>query len=356
MPSPAPETSSIFDFPAIELVRPLAVFGADFRVELSTALTFSPTTVLHACTGMTLQTLLRKDGRLRSVRQLADAATGKHRASPTTLKTVLSSLGPFADHFERALAGQPESYAPLRDTPWQVLSLFPSLQRQDNILGLVTAKMAELDRRMADANAMHLDNDRPGAERLLATVFGEDQLRSWREFGGPIALQVAILVETCLTVLASTERTLPVGAKRPGPPPSAALELLAPGRKPIRHWLKQVSAAVGCKSDSRFADYLLRKDVKRFGNRIICADTLKAWGSMKPGMVMPLDAGQKVLAVLANRVLADMLLARFGLARFLAFLCDLLRSSAVGEALPWTRAQALLHARYSDIWNGLPSS
>lgn len=161
-----------------------------------------------------------------------------------------------------------------------------------------------------------------------------------------------MLIDTALQVLASQESMLASAiAHRSRPSPSAALELLSPRAKPLGHWLRQVCVAAGCRSLGELEALLLRKGA-RLRNRRISLDTLKAWSSMRPGMLMTSAGRMAVLTVVQDEAQRGGLGVRFALARFLAFLCDLLRSSMEGESVMWAQAQQIVADRYRSCLEG----
>jgi hypothetical protein len=70
---------------------------------------------------------------------------------------------------------------------------------------------------------------------------------------------------------------------------------------------------------------------------------------MKPGMLMTLDGCQTLLKAVPNAERVGCLLVEFALARFLAFLCDFLRSMVLPGAPTWPHAQSLLAKRFAQI-------
>ena len=79
--------------PPLDLVRPLAVFGKSFRVELSTSITLSPDTVMRAALDKNFRTFLEENKLLLPLRRLDCAAKGMHRrAGPSAMQSVHAAM------------------------------------------------------------------------------------------------------------------------------------------------------------------------------------------------------------------------------------------------------------------------
>ncbi len=339
----------MFQLPILVFPRPLRVFGSAFRVEVSSALTLAPSTVLQAATGTTLLMLLRDAGTLAPLRQLAYALKGKHRLTATTRKTVLRHVGKFAVEVASVLDGDISLEDYVAESPWITLEEAVSIKSPDEFVGLIVAGMAGVDRQFLAGRASFIAGDKEAGVRSIAPYFGHSQQEEWRAFGNEIALMAAWYVETCIVVLAGAIRSASAALGLPSPQHRVVLDLLALGSKPIGHWMAQVCAAANCKSYSELHEKLLRDDVRYLGGRHISVDTLKAWSSMKPEMVMPLDAAEALLRIVPKTAQPERMLTQWGLARFLAFLCDFLCSSDVDGQVNWARAQFILHERYTAV-------
>lgn len=299
---------------------------------------------------MSLQSLIKSNGALLPLRQLAYALDGKHRLSPTTRATVVRAVGPWGAAVEQALDGKGVPAALEETSDWAiVLSALRPTSNGDFVYSAVR-HMAALDDLYFRVQRLSKDGRQEEAAMHFAAALG-DFLPHWRASCPAESLPAALRIDTSLRVLALLESDLSVSAVDGDAGASVVLALLRPGAKPVGHWLKQLQAAVrrkDIKDNKGLAKLLYLKAVQHRG-KPISHDTLKGWSSMKPGMLITLQACDSLLSVLNDKSTADLLRARFALARFLAFLCDLLRSSVAANALTWVEAQGMVAARYDAL-------
>jgi hypothetical protein len=335
-------------FPPVPLERPLEVFGKAFVIELSSGLTLGPDTVLRAALGKSLQTLLREAGKLLPIKQLRDGLQGRHRLSKTTRATVRAALGPIGDQFIGVLDGRPIPSELDHSSDWACLGATWGSPLGTNALHVVVSSFIELDKFVEAIAACASMHGREAAERMLQDRFGH-VLPAWRELCPLLSLDGCLRIESSLLVIAELEATLAAEGDRRISLTSPTLELLSPRAKPLGNWIREVATTVKCSNNRELADLLARKDLRQKSGRAITHDTLKGWSAMKPGMLMSLDGCQSLLAVVSAREVADSLLARFALARFLAFLCDFLRSSLRAEPPSWPEVQRVVMARFQQL-------
>ena len=334
-------------YPPIPLVRPLPVFGKSFRVELSSGLTLNPDTVLRAAIGKSLQTVLREEGLLQPLKQLRYGLLGLHQPSSTTKATIRSALGPAGEKFVAVLDGAhiPEELEKMSD--WSTLAMTWDVMSPDNVIHVAVKSYIELDKFAAQLSAFTAKNGREAGEQMFRARFGE-LLPIWRELCPHLLLVGCIRIETSLHVIADLE-AMPRAAATEVNAESLVADFLAPTRRPIGHWIRQVAEIVKCSNNKELADLLARRGILRPGGRPITHQTLKDWSAMKPGLVMSLDGCQTLLQAVSDKETAHMLLCRFALARFLAFLCDFLRACVSTEAPSCEEAQRVLLTRYKQI-------
>ncbi len=334
-------------YPPIPLVRPLAVFGKSFHVELSSGLTLNPDTVLRAAIGKSLQSLLREQGLLQPLNQLRYGLLGKHQPSSTTRATIRSAMGPMGDTCVAVLDGAPipEDLGKMSD--WSTLAMTWDVMSPDNAVHVAVKSYIELDKFAARVSAFTAANGREAGEQMFQARFGE-LLPTWRELCPHLLLVGYLRIETSLHVIADLE-AMPRAAATEVNVESLVADFLAPTRRPIGHWLRQVVETVKCSNNKELADLLARRGILRPGGRPITHQTLKDWSAMKPGLVMSLDGCQTLLQVVSDKETAQVLLCRFALARFLAFLCDFLRACVSTEAPSCEEAQRVLLTRYKQI-------
>lgn len=181
---------------------------------------------------------------------------------------------------------------------------------------------------------------------MFQTRFGQ-LLPAWRELCPDLRIDCCVRLESSLHVVAELE-AMPRGVET-----EEAVSLVAgfldSEAKPLGHWLRQVAAIVKCGNNKELADLLARRNILRHEGRPITHDTLKGWSAMKPGSLMSLQGCQALLKVVPDEEVAQRLLCRFALARFLAFLCDFLRSCVSTGSPTWPDAQRVILKRYTQI-------
>lgn len=334
-------------YPPIPLARPLPVFGKSFRVELSSGLTLNPDTVLRAAIGKSLQTLLREEGLLQPLKQLRYGLLGLHQPSSTTKPTIRSVMGPAGEKFVAVLDGAPIPEELEKMSDWSTLAMTWDVMSPENAMHVAVKSYIELDKFAAQISAFTADNGREAGEQMFQARFGE-LLPTWRELCPHLLLVGCVRIETSLQVIADIE-AMPRAASVEVNAGSLVADFLDPTRRPIGHWLRQVAEKMKCSNNKELADLLVRRGILRPDGRAITHQTLKDWSAMKPGLVMSLDGCQALLQVVADKEAAQVLLFRFALARFLAFLCDFLRACVSTEAPPWEEAQRVLLIRFKQI-------
>lgn len=333
-------------FPEVPLAHPLSVFGKSFKVELSSGLTLSPDTILRAAIGKSIQTFLREDGKLQPLKQFRDGLLKKHKPSRTTKATIRAAMGPIGERIVAVLDGGdvPQDLVSMSD--WSALAMTWGQTSTDNVLDVVVNSFILIDK-FVEAVAKCVEaNGREAGEQMFQARFGQ-VMPAWRDLCPGISTEGCLRIESSLYVVAQLEAHHRVpGAERSA---SLAASFLAPKAKPLGHWLRSVAVAAKCSNNKELADLLVRRNILHQGDRAITHDTLKGWSAMKPGMLMSLEGCQSLLKVVSDANVARQLLARFALARFLAFLCDFLRSSVKSDPPNWFEAQQVLRTRYQQI-------
>lgn len=335
-------------FPPVPLQRPLEVFGKSFVVELSSGLTLGPDTILRAALGKSLQTLLREEGKLLPMRQLRDGLQGRHRLSSTTKASLRATLGPMGDQVVRVLDGAPTPTDAGPSSDWACVASTWGPPLGASPLDVLVGSFVELDRLAEAVAACASVKGRDAAERMLQGRFGKT-LPAWRELCPALSLEGCLRIESSLLVIAKLEASRANADDRQIPSTSPSIELLSPRAKPVGNWIRQVASTMKCANNRELSDLLARKDIRQKGGRAISHDTLKGWSAMKPGMLMSLDGCHSLLRAVPETGPADRLLARFALARFLAFLCDFLRSSVRSDPPAWPEVQRVLTERFQHF-------
>lgn len=328
-------------------MRDLPVFGKSFRVELSSGLTFNPDTVLRAAIGKSLQTILRTEKVLQPLKQFHYGILGLHQLSSTTKATICSAMGPVGEKVIAVLDGAPVPEDLDNMSDWSALAMTWGCMSPDNAVDVVVKSYIELDQFAAALSACDVSHGREVAEQMLQARFGQ-MLPAWRALCPLLLLAGCLRIETSLHVVAELE-AMPRHVSTECAAASLVADFLSPTAKPLGHWLRQVAETVKCNNNKELADLLARRGILHRGGRPITHDTLKGWSAMKPGLIMSLDGCQALLEVVVDKEVAQRLLCRFALARFLAFLCDFLRACVSTEDLSWQQAQRVLLARYGQI-------
>ena len=334
-------------FQPIRLERPLKLFGKSFAVELSSDLTLGPDTVLRAALGKSIKSLLREENLLQPLRQFSDGLLGKHKLSNTTKKNICAAMGPFSEYVQAIFNGEPVPAALEKTSDWSTLATTWGLLTRENAVHVVVQSFIALDQFMEEVADCTKMNPQAG-EQMFQTHFMK-MLPAWHEFSPSFSIHGYLRIESSLYVMAEMEKSLGT-VDADGKLQSSVVEsYLEPKMKPLGHWLRDVGVTVKCANNKELADLLARRRVLHQGDKAITHDTLKSWSAMKPGMLMSLEGCQSLLKVIQNEVEVERLLSRFAVARFLAFLCDFLCSSAHHEAPKWSNAQQILLKRYQKL-------
>lgn len=334
-------------YPAIPLVRPLLVFGKSFKVELSSNLTLNPDTVMRAAIGKSLQTILREEGKLLPFKQFCYGVLGRHQLSKTTRATIRSAMGPLGDAAIGVIDGVPGPEYLDSMSDWSAVAFTWGVMSTDSALDVIVKKFIELDNFASDLSDCISTNGNEAGGKMFQARFGS-MLPAWSELCPHLQTAGCLGIETSLHVVAELD-AMPRSMASEGEAELIIADYLAPTAKPIGHWLREVAATVKCNNNKELAYYLARRGIVHNGGRPVTHDTLKGWSAMKPGSIMSLDGCQALLKGVLDQATAQRLLCRFALARFLAFLCDFLRSCVNAEAPSWQEAQRILLARYRQI-------
>lgn len=333
-------------YPPLELPHPLQLFGREFKVRLSTRLTFSPDTLARAVLDTSLDAVLRKEMPQWHLllRKLLYTAQRKHTPSSTTKQLLVTQLAPVipVESLRRALAGEEVASAPSSD--WA--TVLQGLKDGGGELNALATCLAACDAHLLEFVAPLARQDKGAANTHLEMLFAEE-IATWRALNPHLLMQVCLLVEVALKALAFVEFQGPHPAAGPDPRASCFDVLLSPGLRPVGQWLKEVYTASDCKNLGQLAGRLEWRS--KYHGRHISHDLLRKWSSSKKG-VMPAPAMRPLLAAVRQKNWADTLPGRFYVARFFTFICDLLRASTIGEPPAWELVQAQVRSRYAQAY------
>lgn len=341
-------------FDPVNLFRPLKLFGRDFKVHISTSLTFSPDTVLRASVGLSGMQILRgyqdTEGTrsignpAKSLKDLLRAATGTNKISTTTIFGVKKTFGHLFD--EQILDALLQGSEPSEPVPWRSdweYFLQGLGDKQDDNLHDVVRRLCLLDRTAWSVRQLPVDE----AVALLRAHI-EIPHERWRVLNPKLNLRVAYLVDCSLQTLAWMECSF--NKKCNGDSliesESLFLPLLKPEKKPLGHWILKLQTLSNSTSLAEFSSVLLKKGARRHSFSI-SHDLLKKWSSGQ--QLMPGKAAESVLIAMGERVDIDKEKELFAAARFLSFLCDLIVAGTSDEEPTWKSAQEQIFKRYREL-------
>lgn len=235
-------------FPPVTVQRPLRLFGRSFQVYISSALTFSPATVLEAAVGLSWLQLLRQDKRRPDIalRDLWRGITRKNRLSKTTCEKVRRIAGWFfpPETLQPLLIGEMPVHVPPMGSDWEILHQTIGPPGEDAVYRLVE-RCAQFDA-TARVARNHLAHQR--TEEAAHLLRGLDFREGWARFGYKVDVRVVLLIEVSLHIWAHVEcrreRHGVVAKTRT----SDLLALLQHGRKPIGHWIQDMQKIAGRKT------------------------------------------------------------------------------------------------------------
>lgn len=341
--------------PALLLARPLELFDSAVAVAGSVAKCLpDPDTVVHIVWGQ------RLDGVIRSklpelhlaMRETRYILQGQHEPTDTTVKVIAQAFAPVMpqETTTRLLRGElSESDLP-RYLPWRewqrVMGPLPADAKNtsfDEIVSYLVGREAFYARLFHHERAGRASPEKAALERRK-----QQGIESWRELNPDLMRSVFDLVEELLHGIAWLE----VRQRPSTQPDSLVLALLAPERRPMGHWLRDVSQASGASSLAGLAKVLEQKKVvykaENKDDAFIKNDLLKHWSACRQ-MLMPPKALSAVLTAVPEEQRRQ-LEGRYFLARMLTYLMALVRAGTKGEAPGWNEAQAQLRSRYAEMY------
>ena len=334
----------------VSLARPLSVFGAKLEVHLSASCTLNPSTAMEVVMDTSLLTFLRTENPalLQSLKTLIYAGTGKHRPSETTRKVIKQNLRlTDPEAIAAILDGREPPPAPPH-SDWRTVLLGMG-EGEGNFVRDIATTLASWDDQALHIRELVRAGQQDQAHAHTAALMGTGTL-AWEELNHQLlrAPQVLVLVESGLQTLARLMCGVDMPSMDLPSRESQITELLETRRRPLGHWLHEVTLASDCKSLPELAQSLLRADA-RHHDRAISPDLLKKWSSSK-SIAMPQTALIPVLLGVRDEERAKTLKDRYYVARFLTFLCDLTWAGIPGETPDWADIQARLKDRYSQVY------
>lgn len=342
-------------FAPLKLERPMSLFGA-LPVHLSSALTFSPDTVMRAVADFGFQELMR--GKTPGVhalfRKLLYVAKGKHKLSTGLRQLAVSELSflsfvlPPGD-IERSLDDpRHQSSGPRSDWEMALRGLQSGGdERHDDILGLLCHWLTACDEHGNYVQDLVASGAKEAAETHLLELIGPSH-EAWKGLNPNLAMYVLAPLDVSLMTLARLEWQTAKTERGEAPAESDLSSLLQPEARPLGHWLAEV-----CKrSDSLNLGALTRALFRQgalYRGDVVSHQRLQKWARSKE-VAMPPEALEPTLKALRAPEDRQTLENRFYAARFFTFLCDLARSATVGSAPAWEEVQAQVKSRYAGAY------
>lgn len=342
--------------PELKLQRPLSLFPG-LSVSMSSSLALGPDTLLRVTVGSGMIDLVRKGapGYISLLRKLSYVARKEHALSPGLRQLVLTEFAPFHKVLPKAEVEKSlddlDHIIPSPISPWAVvlggLQAKGKLSLDDTLVRLCQWMVA------CDEHAFYLEDlVRSGkiaeAEAHLAPLVAEAR-EAWIVLNPKLAMQAFAAIEVPLMALARLEYEWEESGAEPGTDiQSSILRLLEPAARPLGHWLRDVCTFAGCRNLGELSTALLRSGAT-YRSSAVSHERLKKWARSKE-VAMPPGAVSAVLMAVPTSANRDILATRFGAARLLTFLCDLVRSSTVGAAPTWPEAQSQIRSRFAQAF------
>lgn len=342
-------------FAPLKFERPLSLFPS-LPVHLSSPLTFSPDTVMRVVADISLQELLRsKVPPVHALfRKLSYVARGRHQLSPGLRNLALSELSfvsfvlPRAE-VERSL-DDPKHQPSSPRSDWELA--LRGLQsggdeRTDDILGLACHWMTACDAHGNYAHDLVLAGKTQEAEARLRELLSPSH-EAWKRLNPNLAMYALAPLDVSLMALARLEWQTANMERGEAPAESMLTSLLEPGARPAGHWLREVSERSDCANLGALSRALFCKHA-RYREDVVSHARLQKWARSKE-VVMPPQALEPVLMALQAPHDREALENRFYAARFLTFLCDLVRSATLRTAPGWDEVQEQVERRYAEAY------
>lgn len=324
-------------------------------MRMSSSLALGPDTVLRVTTGMSTIDLLRKKapGYVALLRKLAYVARKEHALSPGLKQLALKEFAPMSrvlpkGDLEKSLS-EPKYTQGGQTSPWAIvlggMQADGNLRLDDTLVQICQWMQA------CDEHGFYAENlQRAGliveAESHLASLLGP-ALEVWKELNPNLAIQALVAIEVPLMAVARLDYEWAVAEAKPGSRvQSSVISLLEPTARPLGHWLRDVCSVADCRNLGELSTALLRARAL-FHGKIVSHERLKKWARSKE-VAMPPKALEAVLMAVPSDVKRGVLRNRFGAARLLTFLCDLVRSSTIGAAPTWADAQGQISCAFAQ--------
>ena len=245
-----PVSQSLSRLAPVALMRPLQVFGAAFKVELSTCLTLSPDTVIRAATGKGLLVWMRTFLAPSAMKQFRYGALGKHHLSTTSKSSLVRKVWQAGQRAKSLLNGVPPKQQMLKDmgllgdllagrlegnvedalrscSAWQLVASTWGSLSGDHPLDALVREMVRLDlvaaHTLENAQLGVRHEARQDLDRLAGAA-----LKAWSLLLSDLTPSTALLLDSTLLGIAQMERAPRIGDYGAEASESKVLSLLNP--------------------------------------------------------------------------------------------------------------------------------
>lgn len=278
-------------------VRESQLLGKRIQFERSTALGFSPDTLLRVMAGRSLSSMLEKSAykyslALKALGRAEEAGAKMHSATRRDLDEVLGSI---------EVGGAPLTLDGMKRLPnslggpWRMLRITFAKDWTRTGQQLFT-RLAYYDR-IADQIGKVRD---PARSTALRQRFFLPSAKFWHECETPLAWEMALCIDATLHHLVWLDRVL--GTKKPKYKAGTLLALSNPEARPMRHWFAGILRRTRCSNLPELHEYLLARGAARHG-RAISHDLLKKWSSSQ--QLIPHAASKALLQACAAEAADD---------------------------------------------------
>jgi hypothetical protein len=329
-------------------MRSSELLGKKVSFERSTALGFSPSTLMHAVSGIALSRGLELwdyDAHLAmaALKRSVEKGTKMRQSTLDDLHMALKERVEGGQSFTLEEIDQlPNSLA----THWRILSRI-------NRRGLGGVKRRLLVRlAFYDRVAHQIDRvtEREKGEQARRRIFGPSLL-FWAEQGFGLQDWATLVLDATLHHLAwlETQRDTPSGAVFAA---GSVLRLASPPKRPMRHWFDVILKTTKCLDLKELHFYLLSRGATHSSkNKAISHDLLRTWASTE-GLVP--DSAARALLKSFPEQSAISAYAQFRMARLLTFLTEFVVMFSA-KPLASLDVQGALHERLKSLVDALQS-
>ena len=295
-------------------VRESRLLGKRIQFERSTALGFSPDTLLRVMIGRGISGILEESGykyslALKALARAEAAGAKMHSATRRDLEEVFGSI---------EIGGAPLGLDGLRALPnslggpWRILRVTMTKDWTRTGRRLFT-RLAYYDR-IADQIGKVRD---PVRITALRQRFFLQSAKFWHECETPLGWEMALCVDATLHHLVWLDRIL--AAEKPTYEAETLLAISNPKARPMRHWFDRTLCRTRCGDLLDLHQYLLARGAARHG-RTISHDLLKKWASSQ--QLIPHAAAEELLEACSAAAADELERVRLWQAKLMTFLVE----------------------------------